>query len=802
MDDRPTVLISTHEKAEALLRFIGPMLMKRISCVVIDEAHSVVFNGNYESLEQAQDRSLQLESLVNRLKTFCDEKTRFIALSAVAAGFRDKLAAWVGGSQEAQPIVTDYRSTRQLLGRLTCNPRGGMTIQYDVLDGQRLTVDNREESPYIRSPFPPVPTAPKTFKPTDSFNIQMRAHLLWAAMHLTSSEGSGNKSVLISIAEHIEWYAGTFLDLLTKDWIAVDLPPFFTEPTEGRNFEAFNRCKASCADYFGQASREYKLLEHGVVLHHGKMPHIMARLVIELIRDRVINIVLATSTLSEGVNLPIETVLIPSLTRGKEVRGKHKIAPIPPSELANLIGRAGRPGVATEGKALVLLPDVTQETDASGAYWKLVNFMVSGTAEPSGGLQSPLYALVIRIFARWKRITMSESVEDFVSWLEQASLTDNKNTDDDLVYALDTLDQHLLNVLEENDSAEVPLETEEIIGRFWQMALAKHEVPETSSTVMRFLARRGRSLKVHIYPDRRLRKSLYNTGLPPRDGLALIDQLSTIKQVLLEAAGYASWDRTARIDHFHRVCSECCVINSFAIPDFKPSRAVATPWIRLFEWWMDPSTAEQGPSPKSVTRWYDFASKHFIFKLNWALGSVIGSILERDGGEGDVLERWERSGLPWAVMWYKDMISWGTLDPVASYVLSRKAAFTRHDAADVAAEYWGTRTEIIDTDLKPPIVSDWMDNRQGWPEVESFDFWMPASPMEAILTDDFSGYTGKPLRVLPATSEGQLRWFDPAGYELARSTVPTGWRNQQAYDHDFFLNVREGVVTSSPYNLG
>jgi replicative superfamily II helicase len=45
------------------------------------------------------------------------------------------------------------------------------------------------------------------------------------------------------------------------------------------------------------------------------MPGLMARFLIELIEDKIVHLVMATSTLSEGVNLPFETVLVPSLQR-------------------------------------------------------------------------------------------------------------------------------------------------------------------------------------------------------------------------------------------------------------------------------------------------------------------------------------------------------------------------------------------------------------------------------------------------------------------------------------------------------
>jgi len=54
----------------------------------------------------------------------------------------------------------------------------------------------------------------------------------------------------------------------------------------------------------------------------------------------------------------IETVLIPTLRRGKEHIGIR--------EFGNLVGRAGRPGCGTEGQGLILLPEL-KATHTKGA---------------------------------------------------------------------------------------------------------------------------------------------------------------------------------------------------------------------------------------------------------------------------------------------------------------------------------------------------------------------------------------------------------------------------------------------------
>ena len=796
-DEQLTVLISTHEKAEALLRFLGPALLEQISCVIVDEAHSVEFTGEYGALAEAQSRSLRLEGLVSRLKTLCSLSTTFVALSAVAAELRDNLSAWITGVDDRLAIAPDYRSTRQLFGQLLCAENGATQIQYNVLDGQRLLVDDQDSAPYVPYPFPPHPPVPYAFGINDSIEKRMRAHLLWAAMHFAQTSDGKRHSVLISVTEHPEYYAKTFLELLTNDWADINCPDFFNPPDDGRKQALLRRCLASCADYFGPKSREYRLLEKGIVLHHGKMPPVMARLLIELIQLHVINIVIATSTLSEGVNLPFETVLLPSLLRWGQDKVNAK-------EIINVAGRAGRPGVSTEGKTLVLLSTNSQgwkQKIYRKEYQKVVQCMTGERRERTDGPQSPFRALMAYIKRQWSILSGSDDPNQFIEWLETTAYTPADGEESDLLTALDTFDQQLLTGIEEIESLNPATKVEDFLRSLWQNTLARHDSDTLSEEMaLEMFARRGVALTEAIYPERARRRALYHTGLPPRDGSVLVERLSEIKSILQEAVDYAAWETRERICHFARLIETTSQIEAFEISDLKIGRSSPVLWADVLAWWMAPDSARRSPTPESVSRWYDFASKHFIYGLNWAIGSIIGSILERDGGEGQLLERWEQCALPWSVIWYKDMVSWGTLDPIASSVLSKKEAYTRPVASDIAAQYWESVDEISDAALEPKRVAEWMREReQARSAVEEDCRDLPHSEIAVTLIEDFSGHAETQFRVLPVISGQRIDWYDPAGFLLAQSDVTDNWQDLIAAERDFILNPSSEKVAWQDY---
>jgi superfamily II RNA helicase len=114
---------------------------------------------------------------------------------------------------------------------------------------------------------------------------------------------------LISITQNIEAFSATCADLMDV-WPENSLPNYrsFNEDDE-----LWARCLASAADYFSVQSVEYRLLRRGIAVHHGKMPGLLARRLKAVIDRGYVRVIIATSTLSEGVNIPVNFLLIPSI---------------------------------------------------------------------------------------------------------------------------------------------------------------------------------------------------------------------------------------------------------------------------------------------------------------------------------------------------------------------------------------------------------------------------------------------------------------------------------------------------------
>ncbi len=778
LNEEPTVLICTQEKCEALVRFFGAVIVPRLKVVIVDEAHEVQHAESSEALAAFESRSLRLESLVARLRARIPE-ARFIAISAVARNLERPLAGWISGGSDSEAVTSDYRSTRQLVGRLLCRPRGGFRIEYDVLDGERLEVRGLgDEAPYVPEPFAPHPPATNF----TGAKKGMAPYALWAALQLAGGDDAASRqSVLISVVEGIANFVGWCVTLLEETWADAELPAFFMEPLqESDERRLWELALKVTKDLFGRESRELRLLQRGIAVHHGRMPGWLPRLIVELVERRIVRVVIATSTLTQGVNLPFETILIPGLRR--------QSGRLTPQEFANLIGRAGRPGVATEGQALVLLLDSVgrwQREQANTDYQATINDWIEG-ASSFVASSSPLASLINLIWTRWP----GTDPDEFERWLELTAVGEGAAEPDSPLAPLDVLDGVLVAALEESE-----LGAEDALRRVWSETFARYASAEEERLRRAFIAR-GRAV-ARQFADREARRRVYQTSLPPRDARQLQDVAPLLLNHVRTGHDYWRWNSATRYRFVETAVDIVSAVARFA-PRPTVGRGTAS-WQDVLRWWLNPSDAPIHPSVAQVGVWHDFVSQEFAYRFAWGASAM--TLLGVAPNAGATPEAWADAGIPSAALWIKDLVMWGTLEPVAAYLLSRRVADARPDAEALARTYYETSdAREVGDPLDPRTIRSWAATLQGAPSRERPT--EVARRIEARLTrrvtdaEDFRRW-----RVLPIQRGDQIAWLDVAGYLLAESGLPAGWNQSAAHEYDFILHTAEGVVEAAPYLL-
>ncbi len=666
---------------------------------------------------------------------------------------------------------------------------------------QTLGIILEKAYPYILEPFPQLPNS-EDYK--TGAETRLRPYLFWAASHLASPDERGHQhTVLISVMQHIDGYAGDFLELLDKTWLNATLPTFFQPPQEEEKMLLWEKCLRSCEDYFGRDSKEYKLLQKGIVVHHGQMPGLLARSLVDLVQEQIVHLVLATSTLSEGVNLPFETILIPSIRRGTQV--------ISVREFGNLVGRAGRPGYGTEGRSLVILDGGNSYVARQYRkdYESLVAKLKAQGQTQSGSLQarSPLAELLLHLERMWHLIPGVSTTGSFFDWLEKTEplvVKDDIEKEDglDAIETLDTLDSLLLsNIVEIEQLAHEEMTADSLEGQLrqiWQRSYAYYALQE-ESRLQEIFVLRGRAIKVNIYPSTRQRRRLYRTGLPPRSGNQLLELYPSFKIALKRGENYAIWNEKNRLNYIQVLVEQLT-----SLPKYKRDEKVGRSninWQEVLQWWLNPTSLKKRNSI-NVSAWYKYVSDNFIFRFNWGIGSVV-ALAADEALNGELLEpsleNWRLLGLPWIVLWLKELIAWGTLEPVAAYLLSKNMETTRASAEEVAMLYY--QEQFLERDpnelLNASTIRDWAtahyNRKQNLPNLR------PPDRMQVRLIQDFSQVEAKRWRVFPVEVDTTLQWFDPAGILLATCGRPSIWNHSFLNSYDFILDIDEKIVSSESY---
>lgn len=814
--DQPTVLIATVEKADALMRYLGPLLLRRLRLLIVDEAHQVVPEDDERTradLAEHSNRSIRLESFVSRLLSQSPDIVR-IALTAVAGGAASPVACWIEGREGAQAVGTRYRSTRQIVGLFeTTNGASGRML-LELMNGRPLFVRGRRDEPvYLRLGTPPMPALSAAMR--NSIYRFNELDVLWTALHLINDD----RRILISVAQQPEKTMGWYKDALELESWQDALT--FEPPEGGKDRARFDETRAACIDYCGENSYELALLDHGIATNHGQMPQRLRRLMTDLIERGICPITVATATLTEGVNLPFDIIFLTALKRRTfdPVNNSPVETQMSAAEFRNLSGRAGRPGASKgmEGITLVAIP--TRPSSTAPKQIPLQRRQILGLSEDYEALRrrllveeleqaevdSPL-ALLLNSLADRVRDLFGLEEEDFLEWLEAAlplEISDEAGRADTseesrLADSVDELDGVLLSAIEELQRADaIGLDgaaAEEALLRLWRRTFSAYAAVQ-EAWLERAFVRRGRALVKDIYPDAEERSRLYQYGFTPYVGRRFEVAAPGIRAVIEGAQNYGRaepGERLAVLIALGQLIADDRGYG-FRVRATETDRALLESWQRVLKWWvLAPDAA--GPDPGQLRAWQRFVSDNIEFRLGTAVGAVLARAWSDGAGDPMIvpsLETWrETTGLPWFGFWAAELLRWGTLDPFVAFALSRGLAKTRQAAAARRGEFEGwLNAEYDDLDaedfIDPQLFLAW---ERSLPQPERIAGLGTSVPAELVGT---TGERGR-YRVVPVVSGGVINWIDAAGYVLARSREDESPFRGRFHRQDFALHTNVG----------
>lgn len=304
-----SIVIATPEKVKAIFR-CQQEFFKELSLVVMDEGH----------LLGREQRQVGNEIFYEELRCFLKGlDCKYLLLSAVLPN-TDDLAKWLTGTDN-NTYHTNWRPSKQICGILNWN---GVSVGLDWYKGNIISSFNRNF--VVRYELPRKPRErTKHYYPKNKVEA-----IVETARKL---ESFGSTLIYVPIKKSCVNYAEAYAKSLEPGQAYS-----FKNELERRIFELVCKETYSIPTIYDYATK-------GIFYHNADL-YTDVRITLEkLMQSEHPRVIIATSTLSQGVNLGVSTVILSSVYNA----GKH----ISNRDFWNLAGRAGRAFVDEEGKILV-----------------------------------------------------------------------------------------------------------------------------------------------------------------------------------------------------------------------------------------------------------------------------------------------------------------------------------------------------------------------------------------------------------------------------------------------------------------
>jgi hypothetical protein len=331
MEKRSQVIVVTPEKLHYVLRH-QPELANQIGLVLFDEAH----------LFDDPSRGVSYELLLSSLKKAIPQESQTILVSAVIKN-GPQVAHWLLGDKGTVVTGSELSPTDRSVAYTTWTTRLGrlyFPLLKNVQDYEffvprilekHLLSDGRTEFP-------------DKDKPNEV--------ALYLGLKLVQN---GAVAIFCGRKDTAALICRTAIKIFSNG-LSVSPPGTYSEDPEMRKLGHL------IEENLGPHSDVKKSADLGVFPHHGNIPHGIRLSIEYALEQELVKYVVCTSTLAQGVNLPIRYLIVTSVYQGWE-RIKTR-------DFHNLIGRAGRAGKHTEGSVIFADPRIYDRRASIDDRWR------------------------------------------------------------------------------------------------------------------------------------------------------------------------------------------------------------------------------------------------------------------------------------------------------------------------------------------------------------------------------------------------------------------------------------------------
>ncbi len=357
-----TVLIVTPEKLLYLLRR-NPDLSDDIGLIIYDEGHQ--FEG--------MSRGPTYELLLSTLKMSLPPDAQVILISAVI-GNAAQISQWLIGEEHIVggdgllPTTKSiaFASWQDLRGQLQyvspSDPNEREFFVPRVIERTQLGALKGE-------------TAPRYFPLATGADVG-----LYLGLRVV---GNGSVALFCGQKRTAANLCGRAAEVFKRE------APY-ARPLEVSDVVEIAKIAALTATELGPEADASKAAPLGVLAHHGDTPHGIRLAIEHAMREGKAKFVICTSTLAQGVNFPIKYLIVTATQQGRErilVRDFH-----------NLIGRAGRAGMHTEGSVIFAAPEIFDERQQNKFRWNAATELLDYSAA------EPVRSAILGIFNDYQQV--------------------------------------------------------------------------------------------------------------------------------------------------------------------------------------------------------------------------------------------------------------------------------------------------------------------------------------------------------------------------------------------------------------
>lgn len=387
--NRRAILVATPEKLLYITRQ-EPELASRMGLVIYDEGHQ--FDSGI--------RGVTYELLLTSLKEAIPAEAQVILISAVI-GNGEAVSKWLIGKDG------------QVVSGVTLSPTTRSVAFSSYLKGAGQLQFVSEENPNQEEFFVPKiltaqALAPIKKEPNASF--PRRTEGMDIALSLGSRlVGGGSVAIFCGRKDAVPGLCERALEVFARGIKSMDVSQYSSADEVARLSTLYTA-------HYGEGSIASRAAQLGICTHHRNVPEGLRVAVEFAMRERLVAFVICTSTLAQGVNLPIRYLLVTSVYQGRE--------PIKARDFQNLMGRVGRSGMFTEGSVIFTDPDIYGLKSTAGDGWRFQGVAKLLRADSVQPCDSSLLSVLKPVTNnKWKKVTiLAKAVQLAEAYIEDKTL--------------------------------------------------------------------------------------------------------------------------------------------------------------------------------------------------------------------------------------------------------------------------------------------------------------------------------------------------------------------------------------------